>query len=344
MYFHELAKRWVRSGTEVFWFSSKFEGSQKEEIIDGIKILRGGGSFGVYGSAFLNYMKRKLPEDVDVIIDVENGIPFFSPFYIKNKKIVLQVHHVHKEVWFKEMKAPFSYMGYFLEAKLMPRVYKKSKLITLSESSAEEILKEKFTKEKPFIVSPGIEFYKIKKYEKTKKPSILFLNRVKKYKGVDTFLKAAKKLKEENENMDFWLAGDGDYLEEMKVFVKENKLGNVKIFGRVSEEKKRELMKKSWVFVNPSFKEGWGIVNIEANYTGTPVIGSNVGGIKDSIANNKTGLLFEYGNHAELADKIKLIVKDKKLRQKLIMGGLSWAKKFDWDNKAEQYLNILKSI
>ena len=101
-------------------------------------------------------------------------------------------------------------------------------------------------------------------------------------------------------------------------------------------------MQKSWVFANPSFKEGWGIVNIEANSFGTPVIGSNVGGIKDSVANGKTGLLFEYGDYRGLAEKIKILLNNKKLREQMSKNAINWAKKFTWEKASGEYFDILK--
>lgn len=346
IYFHELAKKWVSSGEEVIWFSAEFEGCTPREVIDGVQIIRGGGTYSVYLSAWINYMRKNIPHDADVVIDVENGIPFFSPLYIKNKKIVLHVHHVHKDVWFEEMRFPFSYAGYFLESYVMPIVYRKNPGITLSESSADEIISERLMRKKPFIVNPGIEFYPLKKYPKTKKPSVLFLNRIKKYKGIDIFLKAAREFEKKKIPADFWVAGggDADYIDEMKEYARLENLKNVTFFGRVSEEKKQELMQRAWVFVNPSFKEGWGIVNIEANYSGTPALGSNVGGIKDSIVDGKTGFLFDYGNFEDLAEKIDKIIYDKRLRKKLGSEGKKWARKFDWGSKSKQYLRVLRSI
>jgi len=339
IYFYELAKRWVKWGNEVTWFSPMFKNCLKEEKVDGIKFIRRGNKYSVYVSAFLDYI-TKLDKDFDVIIDVENGIPFFSPLYIKNKKIFLHIHHIHKDVWFKQMPFPFSFIGFILENNVMPLFYKKKQIITLSKSSYNEIIKNKISKFEPKIVNPGIEFYKHKKVQKSKNPTILFLNRIKKYKGIDTFLRAAKELKEKD--IEFWVVGDGDYLEKSKNYVKNKELNNVTFFGKVSEDKKKELMQKAWIFVNPSYKEGWGIVNIEANYFGVPVIGSNVAGIKDSVIDGKTGLLFEYGNYKSLVEKIDYLINNKKELNSFSKNARKWAINFDWDKKAGEYLNILK--
>ena len=346
IYFHELAKKWVKLGNEVVWFSPMFPNAKETERHEGVDIIRKGNRLSVYFFAFLYYLIGKLSHDFDIVIDVENGIPFFSPFYIRNKNIILHIQHIHNEVWRKEFNFPISWMGWFLETKIMPRVYKKNKIITISKSSAEEITQAGLSSFTPIIVNPGIEFYKKNKvFKKNNKPAILFLNRIKKYKGIDIFLEAANILNKKGYgDIEFWVCGGGDELESMQKYAQELGLKNVTFFGRVSEEKKRELMQKAWIFVNPSSKEGWGIVNIEANYAGTLAVGSNVGGIKDSITNGKTGLLFERENYKELAEKIEMLIKDDKLRKKLDDGGLKWAQNFSWDVKAKQYLYALKDV
>ena len=346
IYFHELAKRWVAWGNYVTLLTSEFEGSKKEETIDGVRIIRSGKKFGVYIKLPSEYLKKMKNENFDAIIDVENGIPFFSPIYVKRNmmnKIFLHIHHIHRDVWFKEMNFPMNLVGWIIETKIMPLIYKKNMIITLSKSSADEIMKEGFSKNYPKIISPGITFYRYKKVRKSKKPMLLFLNRIKKYKGLETLLNAINLLKKlKKDSFDVIIAGTGDDLGRMKKYADERDLQCVRFLGRISEKEKVELMQRAWIFINPSFKEGWGIVNIEANYLGTPVIGANVGGTRDYVINGKTGLLFEYDNAKELAEKIDALFRDKPLRERMSKNGERWAKKFDWDKQAREYLKIIK--
>ena len=128
LYFHEMAKIWVKKGHKVSWISGGWEKCRKREKIDGINIIRTGKRFSLYLYAPFEYFRLK--EKPDIIIDVENGIPFFSPLFSLKRK-VLHIHHSHKEVWFKEMKFPLSFLGYFLENKIMPLVYRNKKIIRM---------------------------------------------------------------------------------------------------------------------------------------------------------------------------------------------------------------------
>ncbi len=344
IYFHELSKQWVKTGNKVMWISGGWRGCKKEEVIDGITIKRYGGELSLYLCSPFAYFNLK--EKPDIIIDVENGIPFFTPLYSQIKKI-RHKHHVTRNVWKEEAKEAnikeklLGSVGYFIESKITPFIYKNIKVVTLSKSAREDITKIEKVKVIGE-VNPGIEFYKFKKFGKSKNPSLLFLNRIKKYKGVDILLDAAKELK--IKGLEIWIAGSGDYLEKVKERVAKEKITGVKVLGRVSENKKRKLMQEAWIFINPSFKEGWGIVNIEANYLGTPVIGSRITGIIDSVVDGKTGLLFEYGNHKELAKKISYLLSNKKELKRMSKESKKWARNFSYEKKADEYLRILQNI
>ena len=344
IYFHEIAKRWVKKGHEVTLICGGWKDCSKKECIDGIDIIRCGTGYSLYALAPLKYLSLK--KKFDVIIDVENGIPFFTPLFSRTKKF-LHIHHVHKDVWFKELGENgivgklTALVGYTLENYVMPLVYRKTKVITLSLSSHTEIEKE-LGLDAIGIVEPAYNVLDNNaKVKKTTFPSILFLNRVKKYKGADTLVLAFNELQKNPKLKDakLFIAGSGDYLPEVKKLADNNP--NIVFLGRVSEEKKYELMKSSWVFVNPSFKEGWGIVNIEANHFGLPVVGSDVCGIRDSILDGNTGLLFKQGDYKDLSETIEAILVNKELRQYLSKNAKDWAQSFSWNRTAKEYMDIL---
>ncbi|MFA5512579.1 MAG: glycosyltransferase, partial [Candidatus Kapaibacterium sp.] len=88
-------------------------------------------------------------------------------------------------------------------------------------------------------------------------------------------------------------------------------------------------------------KEGWGITNIEANACGTPVISANVPGLKDSVSVGKSGLLYEYGNINDLAEKIKSVLDNSAYFDELCTGSVEWAKQFSWDKSANDMIESI---
>jgi glycosyltransferase involved in cell wall biosynthesis len=87
--------------------------------------------------------------------------------------------------------------------------------------------------------------------------------------------------------------------------------------------------------------EGWGISIIEANACGTPVVASDVPGLRDSVDNPSSGYLVEYKNVEEFADKIKKLIVNDNLRYKFSKDSIEWAKKFSWDSSAEKFLSVI---
>ena len=113
----------------------------------------------------------------------------------------------------------------------------------------------------------------------------------------------------------------------------------IHIIGPVSESEKKRLLQKSWVFVNPSMNEGWGISVIEANLYGTPAVAFRVQGLSESILHGKTGLLAN--NEGEFIDCIVQLLSDKKLRDTLGVNAKRRAIEFSWDKAACESLELL---
>ncbi len=340
VYIHELAKRWVLEGCKVTIFSGSDGKSARREIKDGIEIIRRGGFYFVYIWAFLYYI-FKFRNKCDVIVDSENGIPFFTPLYTR-KKVYLLIHHIHQEVFRKSLKPPFSWLAQFLELKLMPLVYRNTQIITVSPSSKAEILRHKITKIDPIVIYNGVNLDSFIPGRKNKNPLILYLGRLQYYKSLNIFIKSASKILEKFPNAEFIIAGEGGEKHNLQRYTV--KLGidtHIQFIGRVSEEEKISLFQKAWVFVNPSFMEGWGITTIEANACGTPAIASNVHGLRDSVKHNATGILVPYGDTTAFAQNIIDVIENAKLRNMLSKNAIAWAKEFDWEVSAKRFYEEL---
>ena len=340
VYVQELAKRWVKDGNTVTIFCGNDSENPRNEVIDGVQIYRNGGFYTVYAWAMLYYLFR-FRGKYDVIIDSENGIPFFTPLYARIPKFLL-IHHVHQEVFRKSLRWPLSTIALFLEARLMPLVYRNIQVITVSPSSKEEILKHKLTKKDPIIIYNGVDTNIYKPGVKNKNPLILYVGRLQYYKSLHVFIVAASKVLHEIPEAEFVIAGEGEEKANLIKFAE--KLGileKIKFLGKVTEAEKINLFQKAWVFVNPSLMEGWGITTIEANACGTPAIASNVPGLKDAVKDTKTGLLIRYGQYDGFAKAIKNLIKDNALRKKMSEESVNWANNFSWEESSTSFNNII---
>lgn len=342
VYVHELAKRWVVEGHQVTIFCGNDGKTIRNEVMDGVHIIRRGGFYTVYIWAFLYYM-IKLRGLYDVVIDSENGVPFFTPLYVRKPKFLL-IHHVHQEVFRSQLKWPASWIAMFIESRLMPLAYFNSKVITVSESSKKDIVKLGLSKPDDIeVINPGIELAKFHTSPKTKYPSFLYLGRIRPYKNIDIAIKAFAKITKKYPTAKLTIAGWGESLPKLKQLAKDLKLTKSVIFAeKVSEEEKIKLLGQSWAMIQPSSFEGWGITVIEANACGTPVIATDAIGLRDSVLHDETGVLIPIRNDIALAKAMVEIITNKDKTAKLSKNSVAWAYNFDWSNISTNFLDTIK--
>ena len=134
------------------------------------------------------------------------------------------------------------------------------------------------------------------------------------------------------------IIGSGDGLPALRDLVDRLSLSEevVRFAGFVSEEKKVEYLRRAWVAVNTSPKEGWGIVGMEAQACGTPVVVSDAPGLRESVIDGKTGFLFDFGDEQQLAERITILLKSRELREKMGVAAVEWANRFTWDRAAKE--------
>jgi len=340
VFIHEIAKRLVKRGNRVTLFTSEFDGCKKEEIMDGIRIIRAGKKYSVYWKAEEYYKKYFSKERYDVVIDSVNTRPFFTTSFVSgNEEVIPLIYQLAKEYWFYETPFPINFIGYYLLEERWIKNYKDLPTITISESTKKDLINLGF--KKIFVVPVGFDRSLEATTKKTNKPTIIYLGRLKGAKRPDHVVKAFEIVKKEIRDAKLWIVGEGYLRKNLEKIA----VDGVKLFGRVPEKEKIDLLSKAWILVNPSVREGWGINIIEANAYGTPAIAYDVPGLRDSIVNQETGILVgENGDIKKLAEAIIKVLKNKKLMKKLSRNALKWSKRFSWDKCAEDFEGIIMSF
>ncbi len=339
VYLHEIGKRLSKKGLAITFFTANDGHCPSGEVIDGVEIVRKGGFITVYFWAAIYFLFR-FRGKFDLVIDSENGIPFFSPFYCR-RPIILLVYHVHQDIFFRSLHPPLSWLAVFLEGFLMPLVYRQSQVVAISQSTAAD-LRQGIGLEVEDIIPAGVSSDFFKTSPKAKIPLTLYLGRLKENKSIEILLEAFRPVAWEIPSSRLVIAGEGDwrpFLEE-----KTRQLGlskKVRFLGRVSEEVKLKLLGKAWVLVNPSYKEGWGISCLEANACGTPVLAARVDGLREAVSEGESGYLFEYGNTKELSLKLLELLADQDKRQALGRTARSWSKKFSWEKQVVKFEDLI---
>ena len=338
---HEQAKRWVFWGHQVTMFTARPKGHKVQDKIDGIEIFRAGGRFTVYVWAIFIYL-LVLRKHCDVILDIENGIPFSTPLYSRKPKACLMLH-VHQDQFLVEMGPVLGRIGRFNERYLIPVLYKNSKFIAISESTVES-MRQAFRWARDLqvdVVRPGIDRTSyVPDGEKSVNPTVLYLGRIKAYKRLPRLIAMMQKVREEVPDAELLVAGRGDALDEAKEEAERYGASEfVRFLGHVSEEEKIRLLQGAWVMATPSMNEGWGMTVIEANACGTPAVAYRVSGLDESISEGMSGLLAE--NDEAFIQHLVAVLSDGELRQRLSQGAIDWASAFDWDETARQMLHTL---
>lgn len=341
-YIQEIAERLVKSGHKVTIFCGNDNHCARNEVVNGVQIVRRGGNYSVYFWAFIYYIFR-FKSHFDIVIDCENGIPFLTPIYVK-QPIFLLIHHIHQDVFRKHLMFPFSEIASYIESDVMTFLYKHHHILTVSESSKKQILGLGLGSEESIdVVNPGIEKILFKKKRKTTAPTIVYVGRLKPYKNVDVAIQAFRKVLDVYPTALFNIAGSGECLVELQKLVKNLDMkDNVKFVGQVTDEEKAHLFGKSWVAVQPSTIEGWGITVIEANASGTPVIASNVKGLQESVVDGETGLLVPVDNVKLLAEAMIELLTDKKKLKKLSTEAYKWSKQFSWEKSTSNFCLVIE--
>ncbi len=346
VHLEELLRRLVGYGHQVTLFCSGYQGCAPEDTIEGIRIIRRGNRYNFNLVAPFHLCRLVRRNRFDILVEDINKIPFYTPLYLKLKTLVV-VPHLFATTVFKEINFVLgSYI--FLAERPLVVVYRGRKFNVISESTADDIARRGVPREDISVIHCGInrDIYSrdtsVNKYER---PTVLYLGRIKKYKSIQHLIRAFARVRREVAGARLMVVGSGDYLQPLiELAASLDLTADVEFPGFVSLEEKVERMRRAHVAVLPSLKEGWGLTNIESNAVGTSVIAADVPGLRDSVRDGQTGFLYKYGDIDQLTDRIIRVLTDDKLRADLQQNGLRWADKFNWDDAARKFEELLFSL
>lgn len=341
VHLHEIFKRLAARGHEVTLFCSGFRGAAREEVVDGIRIIRRGWRSTFNFVVPWYYGIRFAREAYDVVVDDINKIPFYTPLYVRKPLVAIVLHLFGRSIFSETNPAAALYV---LGAERLAMVfYRRTLIAALSESTKRELLANGIPGERIHLV-PGSVDHGLYRVLPQPGPgtTIGYLGRLKKYKSVEDLLAAFAIVLKEFPDTRLVIVGEGDARKGLEETAEElNIAAKVDFVGYVSEEEKVRLLNGMKFAVTPSAKEGWGLTVIEANACGVPVIASDVPGLRDSVIDGTTGLLYEYGNIEQLAEKMLLLLRDEHFRSRLSREAVVWSQNFDWDRSADAMLQVL---
>ncbi len=177
-----------------------------------------------------------------------------------------------------------------------------------------------------------------------------FVGRVQPLKAPDVLIKAAHQFINDHPNLKNrvrvvicgGLSGSGlNRPESLVSLVKElDLLENVIFLAPSSREKLTSVYRASTLVAVPSYSESFGLVAIEAQACGVPVIATNVGGLKTTVADNKSGLLVNGHDPRTWAQVLAQLSLDDAELKKLQIGARQHALNFSWDKTVSGLINV----
>ncbi len=344
VHLHEIFKRVAARGHNVTLFCSRFPGAPAEEIIDGIRVLRRGGRRLFNYRVYPKYRRQFRHEQYDVIVDDVNKIPFFTPVFVKEPLVGILHHLFGKSIFSETSLLPALYV--LGAERLALRVYRGIPMAVVSESTRQELLANGFGDAQLSLVPNCVDHAVYVPAAQLPQTHIIgYLGRLKKYKSVEDLLSAFAIVVKQVQDARLVIMGDWAARPSLERVASDLMItSRVDFLGFVSPAEKIRRLHSMNLVVNTSAKEGWGLTVIEANACGVPVIASDVPGLRDSVLDEKTGLLYEYGNIEQLAEKILLVMRDGNLRSRLSREAVTWAQQFDWEHSADAMLGFLESV
>lgn len=349
-YLQRIGAQLAASGVEVTLRTARYPGSARREVVDGVRVSRGGGRHTVYiwaGLAMvlarigLGPLRRVRP---DVVIDTQNGVPFMARLAY-GRRVAVLVHHCHREQW--PVAGPVKgRIGWFVESRLSPRAHRRNQYVTVSLPSSRDLAALGVRHGQIAVVRNGLDEAPASTLTARHAPAprVVVLSRLVPHKQIEDALEAVAALRARFPGLTLDVVGGGWW--EQRLVEHAALLGisdAVTFHGHIDDQAKHRVLQEAWVHVLPSRKEGWALAVIEAGQHSVPTIGyRSSGGLTDSIVDGVTGVLVD--DFDGLVDGLAELLSDHVLREQLGAKAHVRCGEFSWRQSAEAMRTVLESV
>jgi glycosyltransferase involved in cell wall biosynthesis/O-antigen/teichoic acid export membrane protein len=334
-----LVSRWIAQGHRVTMIAGSYPGAEAVSRPDGrLEIHRMGTRLTVFPRAALATL-RGVGRDADVVLEVCNGIAFFSTLWrwLRAPRTLL-VFHVHQEHYVAELGWRGRLGALFAERLPLRHLYPGVPVLTISRSSQQDLVALGIPRERIHVVYLGLDpGAHLVPGPKAPEPALVYLGRLKQYKRIEHVLDVLEAVT--GAHLD--IAGDGDHRPALEEEVARRGLApRVTFHGHVSEERKGELLRRAWVSLTASSAEGWSLAVFEAGACGTPTAALAVGGLGEAVVDGQTGVLARTPH--ELAGRVAELVREPERLRAMGAAAEARARGFTWEATAAQAFAVLE--
>jgi len=324
----KIVALWAEAGIEIVMRTSYAQGHPYEGDRDGYHIVRKHGRFMVFPTAVVaELLGGHGPRDG--LVEIWNGVPFLTPLWARGPRIAW-VHHVHRDMWDMVLDPELARAGKFFEHRVAPPLYRRTPIVTLSESSRHELIDYLGLRASQIsVVPPGIDDRFVPGEPKSSVPLVVGVGRLMPSKRFDELVRVAVEARRQVPDLQVVIVGDGYERPNLEAQVAElGAEGWIRIAGKVSDDELLSLYRRAWVVASASIAEGWGMTLTEAAACGTPSVATDIAGHRDSVAAGVSGLLAP--DERALVRDLVAVLTDTELRTKLSDGALQHAATLTW--------------
>ncbi len=339
-YVESVARTLVEAGHRATVVCASHDRAPADEVRGGVRFVRRGNKLGVYPAAAWVLLSRRLAP-YDVVVDVQNGVPFLSRLTTRQPVVVL-VHHVHREQWSVVYGRSVAAVGWWLESRLAPWVYRSCPYVAVSEVTKRELTELGVAADRISVVHNGTEPVPDARGGPRRPTSLVIVGRLVPHKRVEHALATVAALRDDFPELTLRVVGEGWWADELHERARELGVSDLVDFcGYVDDVTKHEILATSEVHLMPSLKEGWGIAVMEAASHSVPTVAyRSAGGVAESVLDGSTGLLVGDDQEA-FVEAVRRLLTDQDLRLRLGEEARLRAATFTWEQTAKSFAVVL---
>ncbi len=334
-----VARLWGEAGIEVTMRTSFAPGRPQVSWRDGYRVIRKAGRYMVFPRAAFSEMMG-WHGGRDGLVEIWNGMPFFSPLWARTPHITF-LHHVHAEMWDMTLPPNLARAGRLLEARVAPPFYRLTPIVTLSESSRDELVHDlRFNPKRVTVVPPGIDPRFAPGGAKSETPLVVAVGRLVPVKRFELLVGALLPVRTAVPDLEVVIVGEGYRREALEAQIHDAGAASwVHLPGRLDDDVLLDLYRRAWLLASASAREGWGMTITEAAACGTPAVATRIAGHSDAIDEGRSGMLVD--DAAQLSAAVEGLLRDPDRRRRLSEGALEHAARFTWEATARGTLEVL---
>jgi len=342
----ECARYLASQGHQVTFLACGYRGAGKEDLLEGIHLVRLGAVRTLWLQTAWHYL-RNCRGRYDVVVAEGFGgsrIPRFAPLYVR-EPIVTEWRQIHEAIFKAQYHPAFVPILNVLE-RATAALHRNTRVIAYTDEWKHQFPALGFRPQNVFVVPVSIREHWLSTATRAleRPPTLVWLGKFRRYKRPDVPISVMPTILQHVPNAKLILAGRHDdhrYEAQLRRLVHHLDLGSsVEFRFDISEAEKEDLLLGARALLMPSAVEGFGIVALEANACGVPVVAST--GVPPSVVSDGVnGLRYDTGDLEGLAGQAVTLLTDDEVFNRLSRNGRVFVRNFGWEAAGRKFEEVL---